>query len=106
MENDNIIICKVMQNRKYYIYIATNQRNTVFYTGVTNNLSRRMFEHQSKMSDKSFTKRYNVEKIVYCEEFDSPMVAITAEKKIKGWVRAKKIELIKSVNPEFRDLSE
>jgi putative endonuclease len=95
-----------MRNKKYYVYIATNKRNTVFYTGVTNDVCRRIFEHQSKSSEKSFTKRYNVEKLVYCQEFDSPEAAIMAEKKIKGWVRSRKIDLIKTLNPDFRDLLE
>ena len=95
-----------MRNKKYFVYIATNRRNTVLYTGVTGNISKRIFEHKSKVSEKSFTNRYNIEKLVYCQEFGSPMEAITAEKKIKGWVRSRKIELIKSLNPEFKDLLE
>ncbi|MDD3006454.1 MAG: GIY-YIG nuclease family protein [Candidatus Pacebacteria bacterium] len=95
-----------MRNKKYYVYIATNKRNIVFYTGIINDVYRRMFEHQSKSSEKSFTKRYNVEKLVYCQEFDSPESAIMAEKEIKGWVRSKKVDLIKTLNPEFRDLLE
>lgn len=90
--------------KSYHIYIATNNRNTVFYTGVTNNLSRRIFGHKNK-SLKGFTSQYNIIKLVYYETFNSPEEAIAAEKKIKGWIRKKKIELIKSVNPEFRDLS-
>jgi putative endonuclease len=88
---------------KYYVYIASNGRNTVLYTGITNDIDRRMFEHKKKLV-KGFTEKYNVDKLVYCEEFNSPEEAIVAEKKIKGWVRKKKIELIKGINPEFTDL--
>ncbi len=87
----------------YYVYIATNNRNTVLYTGVTNDLNRRIFEHKNKLV-KGFTSQYNVTKLVYYETFNSPEEAIVAEKKIKGWTRNKKISLIKNVNPEFRDL--
>ncbi len=89
--------------KQYYVYIATNQRNTVFYTGVTNGLYRRMFEHKNKLV-KGFTKKYNIDKLVYYEVFTSPQEAIAAEKKIKGWTRKKKIDLIKENNPEFKDL--
>ncbi len=89
--------------KNYYVYIATNSRNTVFYTGITNDLNRRIFEHKNKLV-KGFTSQYNITKVVYCETFNSPEEAIGAEKKIKGWIRKKKIDLIKRVNPEFRDL--
>jgi len=75
------------------------------YTGVTNNLERRIFEHKNKLI-KGFTSKYNVNKLIWYEEFNSPEEAIAAEKKIKGWTRQKKIDLIKSMNPEFRDLME
>ena len=89
--------------KQYFIYIATNQRNTVLYTGVTNNLDRRTFEHKSEF--KGFTKKYNVNKLVYYEVFDDIREAIKREKQIKAGSRKKKIELVKSINPEFRDLS-
>ncbi len=89
--------------KSYYVYIATNNRNTVFYTGITNDLSRRIFEHKNKLV-KGFTSQYNITKLVYYEVFNSPEEAIVAEKKIKGWIRKKKIDLIKNINPEFRDL--
>lgn len=88
---------------KYYVYIATNPRNTVLYTGVTNDITRRVFEHRMRLNE-SFTKKYNISKIVYLEEFRTPIEAITAEKRIKGWVRIKKLALIMSKNPDFRDL--
>ena len=88
----------------YYVYIATNQRNTVFYTGITNDLQRRISEHKQKRT-KGFTYRYNVEKIVYYEIFPAPTEAIMAEKKIKGWSREKKLKLIMEKNPDFNDLA-
>ncbi len=89
--------------RIYYVYIATNKTNAVLYTGVTNNLERRIYEHKNKLVS-SFTSKYNVNKLVYYEEFYFPAEAIAAEKRIKGWVRKKKIELIISLNPNFNDL--
>lgn len=89
--------------RQYYVYIATNIRNNVLYTGVTNNLERRIYEHKNKLIE-GFTKKYNVVKLVYYEAFGNIEEAIAAEKKIKGWRREKKINLIKSVNPQFKDL--
>ncbi|HEX5429534.1 MAG TPA: GIY-YIG nuclease family protein [Patescibacteria group bacterium] len=85
----------------YYVYIATNFKNTVLYTGVTNNIVRRMYEHKNKMTQ-GFTKKYNVNKLVYLQEFENINDAISAEKIIKGWLRIKKINL----NPEFKDLSQ
>ena len=82
----------------------TNQKNTVLYTGVTNNLARRVDEHKSKKGS-VFTKKYNIEKLVYAASFCSINEALAAEKKIKAGSRLKKIELIKSVNPEFEDLN-
>ena len=92
-----------MNQKQYYVYIATNCRNTVLYIGITNNIKRRMYEHKNKLI-KGFTLKYNINKLVYCEEFSNPIEAISAEKKIKGWLRKKKIDLIKNVNPKFRDL--
>ena len=91
--------------KNYFVYIATNKRNTVLYTGVTNNLEKRMFEHKNKLI-KGFTSKYNVVKLVYYEIFNSPKDAIVAEKKIKGWTRQKKIDLIRSMNKKFEDLIE
>jgi putative endonuclease len=88
---------------EYYVYIATNVRNTVLYAGVTNNLTRRIFEHKEKVTE-SFTEKYNVCKLVYFEAFNDPNDAIAAEKRIKGWTRKRKIELVKSLNPNFKDL--
>jgi putative endonuclease len=87
----------------YYVYIATNYTNSVLYTGITNNPDRRMFEHANK-STQGFTSRYNINKLIFAEEFPTAYEAISAEKKIKGWTRAKKISLIKKSNPKFEDL--
>lgn len=92
-----------MNQKQYYVYIATNKRNTVLYTGITNDLSRRMFEHKNKLA-RGFTKKYNIDKLIYCEVFNNPEEAIAAEKKIKGITRKKKISLIKERNPEFKEI--
>ena len=91
--------------KAYFVYIMTNPRNTVLYTGVTGWLEPRMFTHREKLLG-GFTKTYNVTKLVFAMEFSSPVVAIKAEKKIKGWTRKKKLELINSVNPKWDDLIE
>jgi putative endonuclease len=90
--------------KQYYVYIMTNRSKT-FYTGVTNNVIRRVYEHKNKMID-GFTKKYNLTNLVYFEETGDILSAITREKQIKGWLRKKKIVLIESVNPEWEDLSE
>lgn len=89
--------------RHYYIYILTNKNNRVLYIGVTNDLLRRMYEHRSKLIE-GFTKKYNLNKLVYFEDFKDINEAIAAEKKIKGWLRSKKISLIESKNPKWQDL--
>jgi putative endonuclease len=89
--------------KDYFVYIATNKRNTVLYTGVTGNLLGRMFQHKNKEVE-SFTSKYNIEKLVFCENFSSAKDAIAAEKGIKGWTRKKKIDLIMKNNPTFKDL--
>lgn len=92
-----------IMEKQYYVYIMTNKSNTL-YTGVTNNLERRIYEHKDKIME-GFTKKYNINKLIYYQEFNNPEDAIAAEKKIKGWTRKKKIELIKSINSAFRDLA-
>ena len=89
--------------KHYFIYILTNKNNKVLYIGVTNNLLRRGYEHRNKFID-GFTKKYNLTKLVYFEEFNDINEAIAAEKKIKGWLRIKKIKLIESKNPDWEDL--
>lgn len=91
-----------MPEREYFIYIATNKANRVLYTGVTNDLGRRMGEHQNKLK-KGFTEKYNVNKLVYYEVFNNAEDAIMREKQIKAGSRQKKIDLIKSINPSFED---
>lgn len=85
--------------------MMTNQRNTVLYTGITSNIEKRVYEHKMKIIP-GFTQKYNVNKLVYYEEFPDPESAIAAEKKIKGWKRTKKDELIQSKNPNWKDLSQ
>ncbi len=95
-----------MDQKYYYVYIAINQRNTVLYTGVTNNLSRRESQHKEKQDKKSFTAKYNVNKLVYFEEYNDVKIAIAREKQIKNLLRKKKIKLIEKVNPKWIDLAE
>lgn len=88
-------------------YIMTNPTNTVLYTGVTNDLARRVWEHKNKLGpNSSFTRRYNIVKLVYYETFETIPAAIFREKQIKGGSRQKKIDLINSMNPEWKDLYE
>jgi putative endonuclease len=87
----------------YYVYILTDKNNNVLYTGVTNNLARRVYEHKSDLID-GFTKRYHVHKLVYYEYFSQVEAAIYREKAIKGLLRSKKISLIESVNPNWEEL--
>ena len=82
----------------------TNRSKTL-YTGVTNDLMRRVYEHKNKLI-KGFTRKYNIRKLVYYETTDAIQAAIAREKQIKGWLRRKKIALIESVNPQWEDLSE
>ena len=86
-----------------YVYIMTNTNNTTLYTGVTNNLARRVWEHKQG-NIPGFTKRYNLGKLVYYERHDTPEAAIRREKRIKGGSRARKVVLIESMNPGWQDL--
>ena len=90
--------------KQYYVYIMTNKSRTL-YTGVTNNIRRRVFEHKHHLVD-GFTKKYNITKLVYYEETNDVREAIAREKQIKGWLRKKKIAIIEAMNPEWEDLSE
>jgi len=89
--------------KKYFVYILTNKKNSVLYTGVTNNLLRRVWEHKNKVQ-KGFTAKYNCNKLVWFETYDDIYSAIKREKQIKGGSRSKKIELINSLNPLWIDL--
>ena len=88
----------------YYVYILASKRNGTLYIGVTNNLERRIYEHKSDLV-KGFTKKYNVDKLVYLEEFQDVHEAIAREKQIKAGSRKKKEELINNFNPNWNDLS-
>jgi putative endonuclease len=83
-----------------------NKSNSVNYTGVTDNLRRRVWEHKFSENEKSFTAKYNINKLVYFEKYNDVNCAIAREKQIKGLSREKKTNLIKEINPEFKDLSE
>ena len=89
---------------QYYVYIMTNKSRTL-YTGITDNLERRVYEHKKKLFE-GFTKRYNTTKLVYYEVTSDLRAAIDREKQIKGWLRRKKIALIEAINPQWTDLSE
>jgi putative endonuclease len=89
---------------QYFVYIMTNKSGTL-YAGVTNNLERRVYEHKHHLV-KGFTHKYNIDKLVYFEETTDINAAISREKQIKGWLRKKKIALIESMNPGWKDLSE
>ena len=89
--------------KQYYIYIITNKNNTVLYTGVTNDIVKRIYEHKNKLVE-GFTKRYNITKLVYYEVFNDIKNAITREKQLKGGSRNKKIGLINSLNKNWKDL--
>ena len=92
-----------MQYKQSYVYILANKHNTVLYTGVTRDLKRRIYEHKQKFV-KSFTSKYNVDKLVYYEVFDDIYNAITGEKQIKAGSRQKKIDLINSMDESWKDL--
>jgi putative endonuclease len=89
--------------KQCYVYILTNKYNTVLYIGVTSDLIKRVYEHKNKLAD-GFTKKYNVGKLIYFEIFENPEYAIRREKTLKNLLRKKKIELIVSKNPEWKDL--
>jgi putative endonuclease len=95
----------IMSKRQYCVYIMTNKNHTVLYTGVTNNLQRRVLEHQTGTGS-AFTKKYNVHKLIYFECGDDVNAAIFREKQIKAGSRKKKLDLINSVNPQWKDLFE
>ena len=92
-------------DRQYYVYIMTNKHNTVLYTGMTNDLSRRVHEHKEGLGG-SFTAKYRIKKLVYYETTDDVNAAIAREKQIKAGSRSKKIDLVNGINPEWRDLYE
>ncbi|MGD0794630.1 MAG: GIY-YIG nuclease family protein [Dehalococcoidales bacterium] len=87
----------------YYVYILTTAKNSALYTGVTNDLIRRVYEHRHDLIE-GFTKRYKVHKLVYYDFVEDVMAAIAREKQIKSWKRQKKIDLINTFNPDWHDL--
>ncbi len=89
--------------KRYYVYILTNKSRTL-YTGVTNDLLRRVYEHKQKLVQ-GFTAKYNITRLAYFEETTDVQAALAREKQIKGWLRVKKLALIESVNPRWEDLS-
>jgi putative endonuclease len=89
--------------RIFHVYIMSS-KSKIIYVGMTNDLARRVQEHKGKAT-RSFTQRYNVDRLVWCEEHGRAVSAIAREKQIKGWDRAKKVELIEVKNPQWRDLS-
>jgi len=88
----------------YYVYIITNWDSSVIYVGMTNDLERRLFEHKNQLVA-GFSSKYNLDKLVYCEETPDVQSAIAREKQIKSWRREKKNALVASMNPEWKDLS-
>ena len=94
-----------MAYKTYFVYMVTNRWKNVLYTGVTNSLERRVWEHKNG-SVRGFTKQYNCDRLVYFEDFGEIDQAIAREKQIKGWSRAKKDALIAAQNPEWKDLAE
>jgi len=92
-----------MSNKYYYIYIIASASGTL-YTGITNNLERRIWEHKQNLID-DFSKKYNCHKLIYYESTPDVRSAINREKQIKNWRREKKCNLIKSINPTWKDLS-
>jgi putative endonuclease len=89
--------------KEYYVYILSNKRGTL-YTGVTNDLERRIYQHKNELTE-GFIKKYNITRLIYFESTDDITAAIAREKQIKGLLRSKKIELIKTMNPKWEDLS-
>ncbi len=92
-----------MKIHLYYVYILTNRSNKVLYTGVTNDLERRCYEHQQKKI-KGFTQKYNVDRLIFFEKYEFVESAISREKQIKGYSRQKKMNLINSFNPGWKVL--
>ena len=90
-------------NKQYYIYIITNKTNRVLYTGITNDLKKRIYQHKEKLII-GFSSRYNVNKLVYYEIYEDPENAILREKQIKAGSRKNKITLIENMNENWKDL--
>ena len=91
--------------KNYYVYLMTNKHNSVIYTGMTGNINRRITEHKMKLIN-GFSKKYNITKLVCYESFEYVNDAILREKQIEKWPRRKKIQLVNTVNKDWRDLAE
>jgi predicted GIY-YIG superfamily endonuclease len=94
-----------MRNHDYWVYIVTNKRGTSLYIGITNSITRRLYQHRYGKVD-GFTRRYHLNRLVWLEHFRNVNDAIACEKKLKGWRRSRKIALIERTNPRWRDLSD
>lgn len=90
--------------KQYWVYILASHKR-VLYIGMTNNLARRIYEHRHKLIE-GFTKRYNITQLVYFQETNDVTAAIELEKRLKGWTREKKLELIRNFNPMWRDFGD
>jgi len=99
--HDTVIVSGV---KTYYVYILASKAG-VLYTGITNDIKRRAFQHKTKLNE-SFTQKYDVNLLMYFEMFSEPRAAIAREKQIKAYRREKKVALIDSINPDWADLSE
>lgn len=95
-----------MRQKEYAVYVMTNKTRTTIYIGVTGALSQRVLQHKEKINPKSFTARYNINRLVWYEYYNDISEAILREKEIKGWSRDKKVSLIRAMNPGLRDLSD
>lgn len=93
-------------NKGGYVYIVTNAHHTTLYVGVTSEMLSRVYKHKTHFYKRSFSDRYNIEYLVYCEAFARIEDAISREKEIKKWRREKKVALVESMNPEWMDLYE
>jgi len=92
-----------MMEKQYYVYILASRRNGTLYTGITSNLISRVWEHKAKAID-GFTRKYNIDKLVYFEQYQDPESAISREKRIKKYPRMRKLNLIEKGNPHWKDL--
>lgn len=102
-DRGNLLYTSCMGQKTYYVYILSNYTRTVLYTGITNNLIRRVWEHKQNLIE-GFTKKYQVHFLIYYEATENPTAAIEREKQIKSWSRSRKDKLIKSTNPTLEDL--
>jgi len=95
-----------MRQKEYAVYALTNKTRTTIYFGVTGALAQRVLQHSEKINPKSFTARYNINRLIWYEYYNDISEAIVREKEIKGWSRDKKVDLIRAMNPGLRDLSD